>query len=203
MRRNYFLVSISVLLLSILILVPLSACAEDSAENTNASTIGIDGGDQLRSHAPGTLNETVRIGVLANRGPEIALKEWGPTAEYLSHKLPPNRFEIVPLTFNETMNLSDVQSLSFLISNPSVYTYLEYKSTALCIATLQVPGDPDPQPVFGGVIFTKAGRDDIQSISDLKGKRFSAVDQNSLGGWQAALKELRDAGINPEPDFLP
>ena len=34
-----------------------------------------------------TLNETsdqpVRIGVLANRGSDIAMEEWGPTAEYL------------------------------------------------------------------------------------------------------------------------
>jgi two-component system sensor histidine kinase TtrS len=143
----------------------------------------------------------VLIGVLANRGEAIALQEWGPTAEYLSRELTPVSFEIVPLPFHLVNNAVENHEISFIVVNPSVYTNLEYNGTTKRVATLQVPGDPDPEPLFGGVIFTRSDRNDITNISDLRGKRFVAVDQSSLGGWQAAWKEILSAGLNPESDF--
>lgn len=143
----------------------------------------------------------VKIGVLANRGYDIAMQEWGPTAEYLNRALSPLQFTIIPLDFDEINDEVKAQNVSFLSANPSVYTYLEYYGLAQRIATLQVPGDPDPQPVFGGVIFTRSDRNDITDLDDLKGKRFAAVDPTSLGGWHAAWAELKEAGINPKNDF--
>lgn len=143
----------------------------------------------------------IRIGVLANRGDEIALQEWGPVAAYLTKNLPPFRFIIVPFDFEEIIPAVKNQEVSFVTANPSIYTYFEYYGLAQRIATLQVPGDPEPQPVFGGVIFTRADRDDIQTIHDLRGKRFAAVNPTSLGGWHAGLFEIMDAGIDPYKDF--
>lgn len=143
----------------------------------------------------------VKIGVLANRGFDIAMQEWGPTAEYLNKTLSPLQFTIIPLDFHEINDAVKTHNISFLSANPSVYTYLEYYGLAQRIATLQVPGDPDPQAVFGGVIFTRSDRNDIQDLDDLKGKTFAAVDPTSLGGWHAAWAELKEAGVNPEKDF--
>lgn len=143
----------------------------------------------------------VKIGVLANRGYDIAMQEWGPTAEYLNRELSPLQFTIIPLDFDEINDEVKAQNVSFLSANPSVYTYLEYYGLAQRIATLQVPGDPDPLPVFGGVIFTRSDRNDITDLGDLKGKSFAAVDPTSLGGWHAAWAELKEAGINPKNDF--
>jgi len=143
----------------------------------------------------------ILIGVLANRGDAIAYEEWGPTAEYLQKKLPPLRFEIIPYSFDEIENATKKHDISFVAANPSVYSYLEYYGLAQRIVNLQVPGDPEPQSVFGGVIFTRSDRDDISDIADIRGKRFVAVDQSSLGGWQAAWKEIKEAGIDPLNDF--
>ncbi|MCA1917184.1 PhnD/SsuA/transferrin family substrate-binding protein [Methanospirillum hungatei] len=143
----------------------------------------------------------VNIGVLANRGYDIAMQEWGPTADYLNKTLAPVQFTIIPLDFHEINDAVLAHNISFLSANPSVYTYLEYYGLAQRIATLQVPGDPDPQPVFGGVIFTRSDRNDITDLEDLKGKKFAAVDKTSLGGWHAAWAELKEGGINPEKDF--
>lgn len=143
----------------------------------------------------------VKIGVLANRGYDIAMQEWGSTAEYLNRTLSPLHFTIIPLDFHEINEAVKTHNISFISANPSVYTYLEYYGLAQRIATLQVPGDPDPQPVFGGVIFTRSDRNDITDLDDLKGKRFAAVDPTSLGGWHAAWAELKEAGINPNNDF--
>lgn len=54
--------------------------------------------------------------------------------------------------------------------------------------------------VFGGVIFTKADRQDIETLADLKGKTFMAVDPSSFGGWIVALRELNDDKITQD-DF--
>ena len=45
----------------------------------------------------------VRIGVLANRGYETCMKEWQPMADYLSRRLHPLKFEIVPLGYDEIL----------------------------------------------------------------------------------------------------
>lgn len=146
-------------------------------------------------------SQPVKIGVLANRGYDIAMQEWGPTADYLNKTLFPLQFTIVPLDFNEIPEAARTQNISFLCANPSVYTYQEYFGLAQRIATLQVPGDPEPQAVFGGVIFTRSDRTDIAHLEDLKGKSFVAVDKTSLGGWHAAWAELLKAGIDPERDL--
>ena len=143
----------------------------------------------------------VKIGVLANRGYEKCMKEWGPTAEYLNQQLSPIAFEIVPLGFNEIFDAVRQQQVCYVIANPSYYACLEKKGQVVRIATLQIAGEPFPHACFGGVIFTYAQRTDIQSLQDLKGKRFSAVDHHSLGGWNAALYELKKNGVNPHDDF--
>jgi ABC-type phosphate/phosphonate transport system substrate-binding protein len=45
--------------------------------------------------------DSLRIGVLAYRGVDMARKEWQPHANYLAAKLAPRQFRIVPLTLAE------------------------------------------------------------------------------------------------------
>jgi len=54
---------------------------------------------------------------------------------------------------------------------------------------------------FGGVIITSAYNDSINSLEDLKGKTFMAVEKSSFGGWQMAYKTIKDAGLDPFQDF--
>ncbi len=53
---------------------------------------------------------------------------------------------------------------------------------------------------FGGVIFSRADRSDIQNLRDARGQRLAATGQTSFGGWYMALREFRSAGIDPERD---
>ena len=54
---------------------------------------------------------------------------------------------------------------------------------------------------FGGVIFTRYDRKDINSIEDLRGKHLMAVDKTSLGGFQMAWRELKASGVDPSKDL--
>ena len=139
----------------------------------------------------------VRIGVLAFRGGEDALKRWSPTADYLSAAIPSARFEIVPLDPEELNIAVEKGALGFVLTNTGNYVDLEARHGISRIATLRTPTGS----VFGAVIFTRAGRADIATLKDLKGKSFMAVQPEGFGGLQMAWRELKAHGLDPFKDF--
>lgn len=145
--------------------------------------------------------QPVRIGVLAYKGKDVALKMWKPTGAYLQKNLPEASFEIIPLNFDEIDNAVRNNKVDFVIANSSIYVDLEAKYGVARIATMKNRGLKGASTVFGGAIFCKAGREDLKTLSDLKGKTFFAVDETSLGGWRAAWREFHAAGIDPYRDF--
>ncbi len=82
-----------------------------------------------------------------------------------------------------------------------MYVNLEEKYGVSRLATMVTSDINRPNNVFGGVIFTREDRDDINSLRDLKNKSFMAVDKDSLGGFQMAWREMNALGINPYRDF--
>jgi two-component system sensor histidine kinase TtrS len=66
------------------------------------------------------------------------------------------------------------------------------------IATMRNGRGERARNVFGGVIFTRADRDDIATLEDLHGKRLMAVDPASLGGFEMAWAELLAHGVDPQ-----
>jgi len=145
--------------------------------------------------------DTVRIGVLAYRGKDQVMQMWSPTALYLSRSIPGHTFAIVPLDFQEMGPAVGRHAVDFLVTNTSFYVELESQYGVSRIATLQNKRNSNVYTAFGGVIFCKADRQDIQDLGDLKRKRFMAVEETSLGGWQAAWREFKAAGIDPYRDF--
>lgn len=146
-------------------------------------------------------SQSIRIGVLANRGEAKCLEEWTPTAEYLTARLPGYLFSVVPLGFSAIDGAVARDEVDFVVTNPIVYVNLEVKYNVMRIATMRTNALGKPMVQFGGVIFTQAGRGDITKLQDLRGKTFAAVDKDSFGGWVACLDELVRAGIDPENDF--
>lgn len=141
------------------------------------------------------------IGVLAFRGEEIALKRWGPTAEFLNQELPGSTFKIVPFGLEELSQAVANKQIDFLLTNTGHYVELEVFYGVSRIATVKNDIDGEISTSFGAVIFTRADRGDINSLQDLKGKRFMGVKRTGFGGFQMAWRELKDQGINPFRDF--
>ena len=148
------------------------------------------------------LEKSVRIGVLAHRGTEEALKTWTLTAYYLTSKIPRYSFTIVPLGFHEINKAVERGEVDFVLANSSIYVELEALYGVSRIATMKALGPGYTRTTFGGVIITRTDRNDIKTLNDLKGKSFMAVDETSLGGWRAAWRELKANGINPYRDFI-
>ena len=143
----------------------------------------------------------IKIAVLALRGDAEALKTWGATAVYLNQAIPGYTFTIVPYDFNTIAAAAQNGEYDFVIANSSIYVELEARYGATCIATLQglSPGQAATQ--FGGVIFSRNDRNDINKLNDIKRKTFLAVDETSLGGWRMAWREFHAAGLDPYHDF--
>ena len=145
----------------------------------------------------------VRIGILAKRGTQTTLKKWNPTALYLSKQLPEYDFKIVPINFDDIYTLVANGEVDFILTNPGFYVVLENKYDAQRITTLinkHVMGLA--QKEFGGVLFTHIDNQNrLNSIQDIKGSSFAAVNENSLGGWQMAWRELVNNDMDKDKDL--
>ena len=145
--------------------------------------------------------EEVRIGVLSHRGDEVTLDMWGPTADYLSSFIPGYHFSIQPLKFNEVNSVVEASQVDFVLVNPGIYVNLEVKYRVSRIATLYNRRHNIPYKIFGGVIFTRKDQTGINTLEDLRGRSFMAVDPTSLGGFQMAMREMIENGIDPYRDL--
>ncbi|AKJ64242.1 hybrid sensor histidine kinase/response regulator [Kiritimatiella glycovorans] len=144
----------------------------------------------------------VRIGVLAKRGPDRCLQRWSRTAEYLSDTLSGYTFTIVPLGFEETAEVVANRGVEFILANSAVYVELAARHGAARIATLNNLGpNRTSHSVFGSAAIFRLDQNRFPSWEDLKGARVAAVNERSFGGWLAARREIRKAGLRPERDF--
>jgi len=149
----------------------------------------------------GASEQIVGIGVLAKRGRQRCQQKWELTADYLGNRIPGYAFKIVPLNFEEIYSAAERKQVEFILANSSFYVGLERLYGANRLVTLRNVRLGNVYTVFGGVIFCRADRNDIQRSDDLVGKTFMAVEETSFGGWQMAWRELKHQGIDPLHDF--
>jgi len=145
--------------------------------------------------------QQVTVGVLAHRGAEAAIGMWTPTVNYLSEQVDGREFQLLPLDLQQMRAALEAGKLDFIVTNPGNYVELEAGYDITRIATLMNIRQGRPSRRFGAVIFTRADRDDIHTLADLRGKVFGAVDEGAFGGFQMAWRELEDAGIDPFSNF--
>jgi ABC-type phosphate/phosphonate transport system substrate-binding protein len=138
----------------------------------------------------------IRIGMLAQRGPEMALKEWGALGDYLSQKLG-DKVTIVPMNFTNFMDFCDTHPEGFIFTNPWFFVKAKVLKGGKAPATVKYQSSGN---LFGGVIFTR--RDSgIKTISDMRGKVVMCPKLSSPGGWLFQKGEIVKQGIVPEKDF--
>jgi two-component system sensor histidine kinase TtrS len=143
----------------------------------------------------------VVIGVLAFRGAAAALKRWSETARYLEQSIAGYNFEMLPLSLANMKKAVSEEQLDFVLTNTGNYVDLEARFGITRLATLRTPSKVRAGNVFGAIIFTRADRQDIQTLEDLRDKSFMAVERNGFGGFQMAWRELKAHGIDPFEDF--
>lgn len=145
--------------------------------------------------------QTIRIGVLASRGIEQTHQLWAPTAQYLQGTVSGYQFTIVPLTAPGLHNALKNKQLEFVLTNTGHYVELEAEFAITRILTLDRLYQNHRLTQFGAVIFTRADHSAIQSLHDLRNKRFIGVKPYAFGGFRMAWSEFIKRGINPFTQF--
>ena len=146
--------------------------------------------------------DAIKIGVLTKGNPKLTHQRWPATADYLNRTIPEHHFEIVLLDFPELEPAVKNRQIDFLLANPAIYVELEERYGLNALLTLQrrlVTGASST--VFAGAILVRADRDDIQRITDLRGRHFAAVDKDSFGGWAMAWRQMQLNGLTPLDDL--
>jgi len=146
--------------------------------------------------------ENIVIGLRAHTGVESSLKQWRATTDFLTRKISGYTFKLKPYDrLPELLEAAKRGEFDYVITNPSSYIEMELSSGASRILTLinNIQGKPNTR--FGGVIFTRSDRTDINSIKDLRGKTLIAVSEQSFGGWRVAWVEMLKQDFNPNDDL--
>ena len=143
----------------------------------------------------------IRIGVLMDQSSEVTIESWSATAEFLENEILDHTFVIVPLEFDEVNQKVNDEVVDFVIINPSIYVDLVMKNDVSSILTMNNRNLDTQLTSYGAVIFTRADNDGITEFKDIRNKDFAAVNENSFGGWQMALKEFIDHDIYPVDEF--
>ena len=97
----------------------------------------------------------IKIGVLAVRGLAQCLKNWSPTADYLTRQIPGYTFVIVPLNHDAITPSVVNGEVDFILSNSSYYVELEQGYGVTRIATLKEMRLGRVYSHYGGVIFSR------------------------------------------------
>lgn len=141
------------------------------------------------------------IGVLAFEDLDTTEARWQPTADYLTETISDAEFRIRAFHYPELNRAVESGALDFVLTNTGHYVRLEAQQGITRLATLITREQGQPIRLFGGVILVPAEREDLQTLPDLRGQRLLAVDEDSLGGWQAGHYDLHRAGIDPFEDL--
>lgn len=148
--------------------------------------------------------ELVRIGIQAYRPKPQVLAQWAPLAAALDKAIPGYHFVIEAHTVDEFNDVVAARQVDFVLTNPSQFILMDHRS-GLSAALVSLSNLENGKPVtsFGGVIFSRADRDDIQRLEDLKGKTAATISLDSFGGYQMQAYELLQAGLRLPDDVRP
>ncbi|MDD3815782.1 MAG: phosphate/phosphite/phosphonate ABC transporter substrate-binding protein, partial [Desulfocapsaceae bacterium] len=145
--------------------------------------------------------EPVKLGVLASPSKSQALTRWQPLTVILKQAMPEHDFVIVALSHAELDQAVAARQLDFVLTNGGHYVSLRNRNgLSSPLATLASTGTGQSLTVYGGVIFSRAGQVDINTLRDIKGKSIAAVTTESQGGYQMQAYELLRVGIRLPQD---
>ncbi len=137
----------------------------------------------------------LRFGVLSFRPKEVTMAQWSPFVQELQKKLHGHPVELLPMPYPELDQAAKEKQIDFILTNPEHYILLKNQLAVNAVATMITLEKGHPMTEFAGVIFTRADRTDIQTITDLNGKTIAAPAEGSLGGYLMQRWEMEKNNV--------
>jgi diguanylate cyclase (GGDEF)-like protein/PAS domain S-box-containing protein len=131
------------------------------------------------------------------------LATYQPLVDYLNRKVPEAQIKLMAMTQSEMESAISLHQLDLVLTNPSHFVLLRSRNQLSgAIATLVSLENAQSTAMLGGVILVPSGRQDINTLADLKGKRLAIPGVKYLGGYQTQAYELLQLGIHLPQDAL-
>jgi ABC-type phosphate/phosphonate transport system substrate-binding protein len=149
------------------------------------------------SLSPAWAAESLRLGVLAFRPKAQALSQWQPLATHLQSALGrPVALSVYDLTELEAAVAAHTVDVVFTTPSHFIALKQHYGLSAPLATQITRAGGSDLS-VFGGVAFTRADRDTINSLADLVDSRIAITGIDFTGGYQMQAFEMLESGLAP------
>jgi len=142
------------------------------------------------------------IGVLAPEGALRTASLWESTRAHLAQVLG-DPVRLVLFDFESLPAAVRRAEVDFVIVNSGLYVEIEVAYGARRLATVHSPLANSPDAALASAIVVRADRKELRTLGDLRGRSLAAVSPRAFGGWQIALKEFAQAGLDPLTDLQP
>ena len=142
--------------------------------------------------------------VAANLGEDKTSAQYSPIVQYLNETLRDYRVELQVLPINKIYAGIEEKKFDIVTTNPTHFLMVRKKFPLSGVIATRVARDPKGRPInyLSGCIVTKADRNDLVSISNIRGKRLAAPSKEHMGGYRAQAYEFYLAG-NPVDEAFP
>lgn len=145
--------------------------------------------------------KNLTIGVLAFRGKPQTLQKWQPLTEYLNRVLPEYHFDLQVYSYEELEAAVERRQVDFVLTHAAHYVQVSAMSSLSSpLATVIEREKNQPMPVYAGAIITRADRQDIKQLADLKGKTIATSSIKGFASFQMQAYELLKIGLTIPED---
>ena len=146
---------------------------------------------------------TLVLGIFAYREPAVMIERYQPLADYLDAQLPEARVSLRVLGLDAIEAAIADRQIDLLMTNPSHYLEVRSRNSVTGALATQIRLENGQEvSALGGVVITRADRDDITNLRDLRNLSVAIPGQRFLGGYQTQAYEIQQAGLSPTRDLM-
>lgn len=146
--------------------------------------------------------KTIKVAVLAPMGKEATLESWQGFKTLLEKSFPADSVVLMPVTLEQFKKVAINNEADLLIGNQTAFLSITAETHLRWLASLEANSHAfNPSSVVGSTLIVR-NDSDIQSITDLKQKKVSAVSQDALGGFLLGYKVIYDQGLEAPKDYF-
>lgn len=181
--------------LTLILLLLIGSCGSQPSDRPAVSA----------SNQAATSNQAVKefnvidVAVIPALSPNEQAKQLQSLAEYLEKSLGyPVNFQVAP-NYEQAVELLVTNQVEVAYLGPLTYVQARQRNPQLepIVAPIE---KSTGRPWYTSVIVANTAQG-IQSLSDLKGKRFAFVSRSSTSGYLVPMSHFRAIGLNPDQDF--
>ncbi len=152
----------------------------------------------ISSYLTAPASAEIKFAVIPRLSPSELYKMYKPLVEYLSKETGEKVSLIITKDFSEFKRVVKTGGVDLVFSNPLIYVQIKKE---LKIEPIALASEPLAGSKFRGIIIARKDSN-INRLEDLKGKKLSFVDEDSLGGYVMQMILFHNAGMDIHKDFI-